>query len=461
MIIIRPLTSLAESNPPTDMNIKDVIEEYGGRLSSADELYAALFRLGEHEIEQTSGPRAKTTYKGNPIIYLNDKVNFSGSWKRYILLEDTALDQIHEAQKCPSNLLNGCTYYGKKKESRRMDKCFGLIFDLDDVDERCITNLLFQCRNGICAMPNYIVISKSGKGVHLYYTFDRPLRMYPNIKVELKELKYTMTKYIWNDYTSNNKNVQFQSFDQSFMIAGSTAEMIVYELNKNRWSVDELADIYHYSFNWDKYRESRYTKEEAKEKFPDWYEAVVVRGEKRNGRWTNKRDLYDWWIRQLKAGAVYGTRYWCVMCLVIYGVKCDIPKREVKKDIYDLLPLLNAKAPEHPFTEGDIKSALEAYDQSFVTFPIKDISRLSKIEIQKNRRNGLPQELHLSLARERKAGLKRAGRVKDGRPPEHKKAVEEYFKEHPKASITDCAVDLNIARSTVYRWRPVQDLTKK
>ena len=39
--------------------------------------------------------------------------------------------------------------------------------------------------------------------------------------------------------------------------------------------------------------------EEAKKKYPDWYERRVVRGEQR-GRWTVKRDLYDWWLRKMK-----------------------------------------------------------------------------------------------------------------------------------------------------------------
>ena len=116
------------------MNITELIEEYGGRESNADELYSTLFRIGEHCIEAVAGKHAKTTFKGNPIIYMNDRKEYAGRWKRYILLEDTFLDQIHAAQKSPSNLLNACTYFGKKKESTRMDKCFGLIFDLDDVD---------------------------------------------------------------------------------------------------------------------------------------------------------------------------------------------------------------------------------------------------------------------------------------------------------------------------------------
>ncbi len=438
------------------MLIKELIEEYGGRKSNAEELYSDLFRLGEHCIESTAGKDAKTTYKGNPIVYEYDEPDYDGKCRRYILLEDTLLDQIHAAQKKPSNLLNSCTYYGKKKESQRMDKCFGLIFDLDDVDERCINNLLFQARGGACPMPNYIVVSKSGEGLHLYYLFDRPLRMYPNIKVELKELKYELTKRVWNVYTSKNKNMQFQSFDQSFMVAGSTPVMKVYKIHDRRWSIEELSEIAHYDFNWDRYKPTAYTKDEAKEMFPEWYEAVVIRGEKRNGRWTNKKDLYYWWLEKVKDGSVYGTRYWCVMCLVIYAIKCGVSKREVKKDIMDILPILNSKADaEHPFTEKDIKSALDAYDESFVTFPIKSIERHSKIIIPRNKRNGRKQKAHLQRARAVQAVDYPNGEWRfTGSKPKYKEAVEEYFREHPNASVTDCSCDLNISRPTVYKWKP-------
>ena len=87
------------------------------------------------------------------------------------------------------------------------------------------------------------------------------------------------------------------------------------------------------------------------------------------------------------------------MCLAIYAVKCDIPYEKLEKDAYDLVPFLNDINPEEPFTVDYVNSALECYDDRYYTFPIKDISKLSGIEIQKNKRNGRKQRLHLKLAR--------------------------------------------------------------
>ena len=49
-----------------------------------------------------------------------------------------------------------------------------------------------------------------------------------------------------------------------------------------------------------RFRPTQYTLEEAEEKFPEWYERVIIRGDKRAKRWDIKRELYDWWLRQNK-----------------------------------------------------------------------------------------------------------------------------------------------------------------
>ena len=46
-------------------------------------------------------------------------------------------------------------------------------------------------------------------------------------------------------------------------------------------------------------RKGRLSLVEAKEKYPDWYERRIVKKERR-GRWTVKRDLYDWWLHRIE-----------------------------------------------------------------------------------------------------------------------------------------------------------------
>ena len=182
-----------------------ILNKYGASLSSADLLYTELFHLGEHFIQCTGEYRRTVNdeFLGNPMIYINDQANYKGKMKRYILLEDTLLDQLHEAKQQPSNLINTISYYGRKKDKEHADRCFGLIFDIDSIDEKALNNFLYGMSNNIYPCPNYLVISKSGKGMHLYYTFEEPVRLFPKIKVQLKELKYTLIRQLWNPHTSN------------------------------------------------------------------------------------------------------------------------------------------------------------------------------------------------------------------------------------------------------------------
>lgn len=107
-----------------------------------------------------------------------------------------------------------------------------------------------------------------------------------------------------------------------------------------------------------------------------------------------------------------------------------------------------------PFTREDVESALECYDVQFATFPIDDISRLSGISIEKNKRNGLKQNQHLYLARRRKADMKAIDlpmKAPEGRP-DKAKVVEEWQKSHLDGKKADCIRDTGLSKPTVYKW---------
>lgn len=100
-----------------------------------------------------------------------------------------------------------------------------LIIDLGGVGECELRN--FWLRTQVPAeyirsipMPTYIVMS--GSGLHLYYVFETPIDLYPNIKFQLKALKYDLTFRFW-DYkgTSQVKAIQYQSINQGFRMVDS------------------------------------------------------------------------------------------------------------------------------------------------------------------------------------------------------------------------------------------------
>lgn len=203
------------------------------------------------------------------------------------------------------------------------------------------------------------------------------------------------------------------------------------------------------------FKESKLTLDQAKEKYPEWYENKVVKGKR--SYWTVKRDLYDWWIQQIKKeenGASYGHRYFCIMTLVIYGIKCGLSKDEIKQDAIDLIPFLNGLNEEEPFTEEDIKSALECYDERYNTFPLKDIEKLTDIRIERNKRNYQKQEWHLEDIRSKKENMKKRGQPfkhPEGRP-DKQQIVQKWQLENPEGTKYQCVKDTGLSKNTVKKW---------
>jgi len=446
--------------------ISDVLRKWGGTEVSAMDVYTDMFKIGDGLIQKSSDESGNG--KANPLIYWKNDDAEHGHYR--ILFEDTFEEIITEAQKADFTLINGITYFGRKNVQRSASKMFAMIFDLDDVDEITVNNFLSGTLVGDAyPYPNYIILS--GSGLHLYYLFEEPIPLYPNIKLQLKDLKYALTDKIWNQYTSREEKRQHQGINQGFKVIGGhtkpgSAEPIVraFRMNQHPFTLSQLCEYVPAEFRVDEsklFKESKYTLEDAKKKFPQWYEKVVVNGDKRPTKWDiagkvngdNPYALYDWWIRRLKTGASYGHRYFGIMALAIYAIKCDVPYEKLEKDAYSLMPFLNTVNPYEPFRDVDVESALECYDDRYYTFPRKDISRITAIEIPKNKRNGRKQSVHIKVMNAIREIEYPDGewRNKDGAPTKEQK-IKAYAAEHPDASVSEIARELKISRTTVYKW---------
>ncbi len=72
----------------------------------------------------------------------------------------------------------------------------------------------------------------------MYYVFDNPIDLFPNIKLQLKAYKYALTFNIWcYKETSKEKETQYQSINQSFRMVGSINE-------KNVKLLEQALEIY-------------------------------------------------------------------------------------------------------------------------------------------------------------------------------------------------------------------------
>lgn len=439
--------------------LEDVIKRYGGVEVSAMDVYSAIFNLGENEIQRNG--EKPGAFKSNPIGYWKNSDKQKGHYR--IMFDDTFEETLKELQEADFSILNGVTYFGRKNLQENASKMYAMILDFDGVTDKLLNNFLhgaFSKDFDIYPVPNYMALS--GHGIHLYYIFDEPIPLYPNIKLQMKALKYALIERIWNQYTSEEEHKQFQGINQGFRVIGGKTKIPgvrvrAFRINQHPYSLKQLGRYIPEESRVDEsklWKESKMSLAEAKKKYPEWYERKVLNKEPK-GYWQCKEDLYQWWIRKIKAGAAYHHRYFNIMCLAIYGVKCGKNYEEVEADALELMPFLNSINPADPFTEYDIKSAMECFDMRYCTFPIDDIVKISGIPIEKNKRNGRKQAVHLMGARAIQEINDRMNgtdwRDGNGRTSAEQR-IREYLKLHPNARKCDVIKDLGLSKPTVYKW---------
>ena len=137
--------------------------------------------------------------------------------------------------------------------------------------------------------------------------------------------------------------------------------------------------------------------------------------------------------------------------MAIYAVKCNIPKKELEKDMNEKFDELKVIEHNHPLDRKDIKSALETFDREYYNFTIDDIVKLTDIRIEKNKRNYRKQDKHLQIAR---AIQKIEDPNEEWRyvQPSKSEQVKNHIKENPNDNPTEIAKELGISRSTVYKY---------
>ena len=450
--------------------LQDVIEKWGGKEVTPLEVYTDIFKLGEGYIQRYN--QESSNLKANPLGYWKSDTSKTGHYR--VFFEDTFAETLEEMQRADFSIVNGITYFGRRNTQNHASKMFALIFDLDGVTDSTL-NAFFSGANvkevKVYPIPNYVCLS--GHGVHLYYVMEEPVNLYPNIKIQLKNFKYALTEKMWNPYTSTLETIQYQGINQGFRVIGGKTKdkkgtVRAFLMNTHPYNLKQLGEyiLPEYRIDEEKiFKESKITLEQAKEKYPQWYDRVILNKDKHRKKWDiaekvhgdNPYALYDWWKRQIEVGATYHHRYFAIMCMAIYGVKCGVPEDRVRKDAYSYIPFMNAISPDNPFTVADVDSALECYDDRYATFPIDDIQKLSDIRIEKNKRNGQKQADHLEEIRAiRDIRMKRKGKKwtdGNGRKPKDD-IVKNWQQAHPNGRKADCIKDTGLSPKTVYKhWQ--------
>lgn len=437
------------------------------------EFYAELFPDNE-----CTGELNGDFSKPNAIYLYTDEQD-KGSQRRMrrrIMLKDTwKQDYMDYVELNEKTLCSGLTYRARSNKLQNAHRCHAIIIDLDGVGLKELRNLFLRMdlRNGHpFAVPIPTFIASSGKGVHLYYVLEEPVDLFPNIKMQMKSLKHDLTFRIW-DYkaTSQLKSIQYQSINQGFRMVGSINDKYGTQVRAyrtgGRVSIEYLNGFVKSKVDLSqRFRPSKMTKEEAQIKFPEWYARTFdENGEKRkdrpkNGKWDIKGKvhgddpfaLYHWWMRQTDL-AKGGHRYFFLMCMSIYASKCDVPKAKLRKDMQTVFEELKTIEHENPLVKEDMESALEAYSKEYWNFTIDNISKLTDVRIEKNKRNGRKQSAHM-----RRITLLRdddypdgSWRNKNGRPTAQQ-IVCEWREANPEGRKIDCQRETGLSRPTVLKW---------
>ena len=142
------------------------------------------------------------------------------------------------------------------------------------------------------------------------------------------------------------------------------------------------------------------------------------------------------------------------MTLCTYAKKCGVSRELLEKDAYGLIPFMNSLGSA--FTEDDVLHALQAYDDSYITYPIKTIEERTDIKIERNKRNGRKQKQHLERARAVQEIDYPNGewRNQEGRPKgsDKRNIVKEWRENNPDGKKIDCERETGFSRHTVLKW---------
>lgn len=418
-----------------------------------------------------------TDFSKPNAIFLYQDENTKQMKRRVMLNDSWEADYMDYIECNPMTLCSGLSYRGRANKLENAQQMNALIFDLDAVGANELDNILYLTtlssdKIRAIPMPTYMVAS--GTGLHLYYVFDTPIDLFPNIKVQLKSLKYDLTYRFWNPtVTSKEKQIQYQSINQGFRMVGSIngkygTEVIAYKTGK-RWTLSDLnayADSAENQVDINKpFRPTKITKDQAKEMYPEWYQRVVIDGNKSIKKWDIKSKqgyaLYEWWrshVRQVKGGH----RYFYLMCMAIYACKCDVPFDKLKEDMRADFSIISQTRHSNPLTDDDMKSALEMYSREYYNFKIDDIEKLTDIRIERNKRNGRKQEQHLQLARGIRQLKESMGEVvSGGGRPDKAKIVQEWRKNNPNGKKIECERETGLSRHTVLKWWETKAIKRK
>lgn len=341
-------------------------------------------------------------------------------------------------------------------------------------------------------LPSPTFVTNSGKGLHLFWVFDKPVPMFNENKRTMSELY----KAIHQKLADYNAKPQKHHFAQAYRVVGSrtklnktttafrTGEVLPAETLLRDFGI-EKAIIWNEGKKKEKMEPSESMLKLADniektlgivcENKDDWdYVHTYISENKKafsemfklnQSERFRKNDGAGWgsplWYATMKDRIIRdtpeGNRYTSLMALTVIGYKCNIPFEEVKKDIDEIIIKwqMRPKSFEVRFHDEYRNRIDNMYSEKF--------KKVRKVQLEEwlgfkmnssSRRNGRPQKQHLKLARfARDMNYEDSnGWINKNGAPSKKDIVREWRASHPDGRKADCIRDTGLTKPTVYKW---------
>ena len=300
---------------------------------------------------------------------------------------------------------------------------------------------------------------------------EKPYFLYKNIFEELSRVRKRWIDLFWNSRVtkmSDKNSIQYETLTQGFRAVGSKTRLddtyvLAFKVGEKH-TLESLNEILSED---DKIKigyKSKMSLEEAKKRYPDWYQRRIVEGQKKPSEdfvFHRHRGIYDNWKQKIISGAVVGKRYYCLENLCSLAVQCCISPEELEKDckmIMEHFETLTNDDKNH-FTLSDVISALATYyrnDTNAFTRKIEYISERTGIPLQRAKRNGNTRAEHVEIMNfTRQLKGRRDSKYLGGRP-DKKAIVQEWRKKKPWGKKTDCQRDTGLSRPTISKYWNVE-----
>lgn len=366
------------------------------------------------------------------------------------------------------------SFWDNYKKDEYIDKIWAFVVDIDHVTPGALKALFRSVQRGAGPMPT--VITNSGSGIHFYYIFEEPYKLYSRTRPYAREL-----------YTALNRIFEFRTDKHSI----GHAYRAVGELTKLGdvttafrvgpfWTIEDLSDAVDYVWiepgpvagkdvgaTSKMMAYAKFLSEQSGEPEPDYtdfnstHEFIrqqhklyfVQRGLDPHEYAADRAGMYttaapnagQGWYYNIRSQVMQRTelshRYTSLMALCVIAYKCRIPYETLKVDIENIADEweVSPRWQHDPFNRKNVPDALRCYSQRFV----------------KVRRETLEEWLGWSMKRReppKRSRKDHLSHLADLRRGQSLGRIMEVLRKSPDVSKSEISRISGLSRPTVYKY---------